>query len=177
MTCNSGNYRLCPLSSSSDIPPLPLPPPTSLHLHPNPHPRVPPCISSVPVNLPQCVSGGGGGMSTWVLSPSAGSVLKMWREKNCPIEGYWGGLHTLQYILPSTALYDEGWSFNKMPTHVMSILTKGREYDVHYPILKGSVTRDFLPLFFPWFEPIWASDKEDKIFSIRLRCKHRDTVL
>ena len=30
--------------------------------------------------------------------------------------------------------------------------------------LKGSVSRDFRPLFCSWFEPIWAHDKQSKVF-------------
>ena len=30
--------------------------------------------------------------------------------------------------------------------------------------LKGSVSREFRPLFFSWFEPIWAPDKQPKVF-------------
>ena len=32
-------------------------------------------------------------------------------------------------------------------------------------LFKGSVSRDFWPLFFPWFKPIWAPDKQAKVFS------------
>ena len=31
--------------------------------------------------------------------------------------------------------------------------------------LKGSVSRDFGPQFFSWFEPIWATDKQVNVFS------------
>ena len=31
--------------------------------------------------------------------------------------------------------------------------------------VKGSVSRDVIPLFFSWFEPIWATDKQAKVFS------------
>ena len=31
--------------------------------------------------------------------------------------------------------------------------------------LKGSVSRDFRPQFFSWFEPIWTPDKQAKVFS------------
>ena len=33
------------------------------------------------------------------------------------------------------------------------------------PTLLHNVSRDFQPLFFPWFEPIWAPDKQGKLFS------------
>ena len=34
-----------------------------------------------------------------------------------------------------------------------------------YPwILKGSLSGDFRPLFFSWFETIWAPDKQPKVF-------------
>ena len=33
------------------------------------------------------------------------------------------------------------------------------------PCLKGSVSRDFRPSFFSWYEPFWATDKQAKIFS------------
>ena len=40
--------------------------------------------------------------------------------------------------------------------------------------IKGSVSQDFLPLFFSWFEPIWAPDKKAiKHFRILFRF-HRD---
>ena len=37
---------------------------------------------------------------------------------------------------------------------------KIKGYHSNTILFKGSVSRDFLPLFFSWFEPIWAPDKQ-----------------
>ena len=55
------------------------------------------------------------------------------------------------------------------------------QYEVHAKWstavrLKGIVTRDFRPPIFSWFEPIWAPDKQPKVFSISVSFSPRYSI-
>ena len=43
-------------------------------------------------------------------------------------------------------------------------------------LFKGSVSRDFRPLFFSWFKPIWAPDKQPKVFSESVSISPRNSI-
>ena len=123
-----------------------------------------------------CVWGGGCQPGFWAHPQEVSSKCE--EKKNCPIEGYWGGLHsTLYTVLPSTALYDERWSFNKMSTHVMSLLTKGRQVWCALSNLERECDARFSTfIFFHDLNPSGPLTRKIKN-SNQLRCKHRDRLL
>ena len=45
-----------------------------------------------------------------------------------------------------------------------------------YRLFKGSVSRDLRPPFFSWFDPIWAPDKQAKVFSNSLSISPRYSI-
>ena len=45
-----------------------------------------------------------------------------------------------------------------------------------YRLFKGSVSRDLRPPFFSWFNPIWAPDKQAKVFSNSLSISPRYSI-